>query len=99
METGSSGRIIADLKTCFEKALNRRRVVKETNEQWYALGAVRLSSGECSSQYGVRISTVSGGRWQVDYVPIVAPSGNVPGHSRHLSSPGKGKNDSVSEPS
>ena len=28
---------------------------------------------------------------QVDYVPVAAPSRKVAGHSRHLSSPGKGK--------
>ena len=46
MESGSSAQTIADLKTCFEKALDRRRVVKDTSEQWYVLGDVRPSSGE-----------------------------------------------------
>ena len=53
----SSDQIVADLKTCLEKALDRRRIVKGTSEQWYALGAMRPSSGESTSQYGVRIST------------------------------------------
>ena len=53
-------------------------------------GAVRPSSGESSSQYGVRISTVVEVE-QVGYVPVFAPSRKVAGHSRHLSSPGKGK--------
>ena len=90
VESGSSAQIIADLKICFGKALDRRRVVKDTCEQWYALGAVRPSSGESSSQYGVRISTVVE-EGQVDYVPVVAPSRTVAGHSRHISCPGKGK--------
>ena len=51
---------------------------------------MRPSSGESSSQYGVRVSTVVE-EGQVDYVPVVAPSRKVAGHSRHLSSPGKGK--------
>ena len=51
---------------------------------------MRPSSGESSSQYGVRISTVLE-RGQVDYVPVAAPSRKVSRHSRHLSSPGKGK--------
>ena len=90
VETESSTRIISDLKTCFEKALERRRVVKDTSEQWYRLGAVRPSSGESSSQYGVRISTfVEEG--QVNYVPVAAPSRKVDSQSRRLSSPGKGK--------
>ena len=90
MESGSSAQIIADLKRCFEKALDCRRVVKDTSEQWYALGAVRSSSGESSSQYGVRISTVVE-EGQVDFMPVAAPSRKVAGHSRHLSFPGKGK--------
>ena len=49
VESRSSAPIMADLKTCFERALDRRRVVKGTSEQWYALGAVRPSSGESSS--------------------------------------------------
>ena len=90
MESESSARIISDLKTCFEKALERRRVVNDTSEQWYRLGAVRPSSGESSSQYGVRISTVVE-EGQVDYVPVAAPPRKVASHSRHLTSPGKGK--------
>ena len=88
VESKSSGRTIADLKICFKNALDRLRVVKDTSEQWYALGAVRPSSGG-SSQYSVRISTVVE-EGQVDFVPVVAPSRKVAGHSRHLSSLGKG---------
>ena len=90
VESESSARIIADLKTCFEKAVERRRVVKDTSEQWYRLGAVRPSSGESLSQCGVRISTVVE-EGQVDYVPVAAPSRKVFSQSRGLSSPGKGK--------
>ena len=90
LESESSARIISDLKTCFEKVLERRRMVKDTSEHWYRLGAVRPSSGESSSQYGVRISTVVE-EGQVDYVPVAAPSHKVASHSRRLSAPGKGK--------
>ena len=90
VESESSSRICADLKACFDKAIERRRVLKDTREQWYRLGAVRPSSGESSSQCGVRISTVVE-EGQVDYVPVAAPSHNVASHSRRLSSPGKGK--------
>ena len=90
VESESSARIISDLKTCFEKVLERRRMVKDTSEQWYRLGAVRPSSCESSSQYGVRISTVVE-EGQVDYVPVAAPSHKVASHSRRPSSPGKGK--------
>ena len=90
VESESSARICADLKTCFEKAVERRRVVKDTSEQWYRLGAIRPKSGESSSQCGVRISTVVE-EGHVDYVPVAAPSRKVGSHSRHPSSPGKGK--------
>ena len=90
VESESSARICADLKTCFEKVLERRRMVKDTSEQWYRLGAVRPSSGESSSQYGVRISTVVE-EGQVDYVPVAAPSRKACSQSRGPSSPGKGK--------
>ena len=90
VESESSARIFSDLKTCFEKALERRRVVKDTSEQWYRLGAVRPSSVESSSQYGVRISTVVE-EGQVDYVPVAAPPRKFASQSRHLTSPGKGK--------
>ena len=90
VEGESSARIVSDLKTCFEKVLERRRMMKDTSEQWYRLGAVRPSSGESSSQSGVRISTVVE-EGQVDYVPVAAPSHEVASHIRRLSSPGKGK--------
>ena len=90
VESESSARIISDLKTCFEKALERRRLVKDTSEQWYRLGAVRPSSGESSSQYGVRISTVVE-EVQVDYVAVAAPSRKVASQNRRVTSPGKGK--------
>ena len=90
MESESLGQIIADLMTSFESALDRRRVVKDMSKQWHALGAVRPSSGESSSQNGVRIPPVVE-EGQVDCVPVVAPSRKVAGHSRHQSLPVKGK--------
>ena len=90
VESESSSRMCADLKACFDKAIERRRVVKDTSEQWYRWGAIRPSSGESSSQGGVRISTVVE-EGQVDYVPVAAPSRKVSSHKRHQSSPEKGK--------
>ena len=98
VERGSSAQIIADLMACFEKALDRRRVVKHTSEQRYALGVARPSSGESSSQYGVRISTVVE-EGQVDYVPVVAPSRKAAGHRSSSFLSRKGKKESVSESS
>ena len=88
VETDSPSQTIAELRTCPEEALDRRRIVKDMSEQWCALGAVRPSSCESTSPYGVPISTIVK-EGQVDYVPVGAPSGNVPGPSRVRSSPGK----------
>ena len=90
VESVSSRWVIADLTTCFQKALDRRRVVKDTSKEWYALGAVRPSSSESSLQHGVRISPVVE-EWEGYYVPVAALSRRVSGLSRHVSSPGKGK--------
>ena len=62
VESKSTGQVIGDLKTCFEKALDFRRVVNDTSEKWYALCSVRQSSGESSSEYGVRKPTAVGGK-------------------------------------
>ena len=51
---------------------------------------MRPSSGESSSQYGVRISTVVE-EGQVDYVPVAAPSRTVANQGHRRTSPGKGK--------
>ena len=73
-----------------EKTPDRRRVFKDTSEQCYALGAMRPSSVESSSYYGVLISTVVE-EGQVENVPVVAPSRKDAGFSRHHSSPREGK--------
>ena len=89
VESKSSGQNVANLKTCFEKAFDRRRVVKDTSDQWYALDAALPPSGKFSSQYGIRPSKVVE-EGQVEYVPVVAPPRKVAGPSRRHSSPSKG---------
>ena len=54
------------------EALDRRRVVKDSQEQWYAVGGIRPSSEDSTSRSGVRISNVvEEGR--VEYLPVRAP--------------------------
>ena len=90
VESELSRQVIRCLKKCFDTALDRRRIVKDTSEQWHDLGVVRPSSVKSSLQYGVRNSTaVEEG--QVEHMPVVAPSHKIGGPSRHHSSPGKGK--------
>ena len=79
----SSGHIVADLKMCLENALDRRRVVKDTNDDWYALGAKTPSAGESTSQNSFCTSTVFE-EGQVEYVPVNAPNGSVPGPTKNV---------------
>ena len=62
------------------QAVDRQRAVKDSQEQWYAVGDIRPSSEDSASRSGVRISNiVEEGR--VENVTVSAPSINVPGPS------------------
>ena len=78
VETTSRSQVVADVCGCVSKALDRRRMLKDSQEQWYAVGGIRPSSDGSTSRSGVRISNVvEEGR--VEYVPLRAPSTSVPG--------------------
>ena len=95
VETTSCSQVVADVCGCVSEALDRRRVLKESQEQWYAVGRIRPSSEESASRSGVRISNVvEEGR--VEYVPVRAPSASVPGPSNLRVSLGKSRNRSIS---
>ena len=92
VETTSRSQVVADVCGCVSEALDRRRVLKDSQEQWYAVGGIRPSSEESS---GVRISNVvEEGR--VEYVPVRAPSASVPGPSNLRVSSGKSRKRSIS---
>ena len=62
------------------QAVVRRRAVKGSQEQWYAVGGIRPSSEDSASLSGMRISNkVEEGR--VEYVRVRALSVIVPGPS------------------
>ena len=95
VETTSRSRVVADVCGCENEALDRRRSVKDSQEQWYAVGGIRPSSEEPTSRSGVRISNiVEEGR--VEYVLVRAPSASVPGPSNLRVSSGKSKKRSIS---
>ena len=51
--------------------------MKDSQEQWFAIGGIRPSSEDSVSRSGVRISdTVEEG--QVEYVPVSVPSISAP---------------------
>ena len=90
VETASRLQVVAEVCACVNQAVDRVRAVKDSQEQWYAVGGIRPSSEDSASRSGVRISDiVEEGR--VEYVPVRAPSVSVPGSSNLRVSPGKSK--------
>ena len=95
VETTSRSQVVADVCGCVSKALDRRRMLKDSQEQWYAVGGIRPPSDGSTSRSGVRISNVvEEGR--VEYVPVRAPSTSVPGPSNLRVSSGKFRKRSIS---
>ena len=95
VETTSRSQVVADVCGCVSEAFDRRRVLKDSQEQWYAVGGIRPSSEDLASRSGVRISNVvEEGR--VEYVPVRAPSASVPGPSNLRVSSGKSRKRSIS---
>ena len=95
VETTSRSQVVADVCACVSEALDRRRMLKVSQEQWYGVGGIRPSSEDSTSQSGVRISNVvEEGR--VEYVPVRAPSASVPGPSNLRVSSGKSRKRSIS---
>ena len=95
VETTSRFQVVADVCGCVSEAPNRRRMLKDSQEQWYAVGGIRPSSEDSTSRSGVRISNVvEEGR--VEYVPVRAPSASVQGPSNLRVSSGKSRKRSIS---
>ena len=90
VETTTRSQVVADVCGCVNEALDRRRVVKDSQEQWYVVGGVKPSSGDSTSRSGVRIpNIVEEGR--VEYVAVRVPSFISPGPSNLRVSSGKSK--------
>ena len=88
VETTSRSQVVADVCGCLNEALDRRRVVKDSLEQWCAVGGIRPSSEDSTSRSGVRISNfVEEG--QVEYVPVRVNFPIFPGPSNLSDSSGK----------
>ena len=97
VETTSRSQVVADICGCVSEALDRRRMLKDSQEQWYEVVGIRPSSEDSTSRSGVRISNVvEEGR--VEYVPVRAPSASVPGPSNLSVSSGKFRKKHQSKP-
>ena len=95
VETTSRSQVVADVCGCVSEALDRRRMLKDSQEQWYAVGGIRPSSEDSTSRSSVRIpNVVEEGR--VEYVPVRALSASVPGPSNLRVSPGKSRKRNIS---
>ena len=72
------------------------KAVRDSQEQWYAVGGIRPSSGDSVSRSHLRISIIlEEGR--VECVPVRAPSISVPGPSNLRVSSGKSKQRKISQ--
>ena len=95
METSSRSQMVTEVCACMNQAGDRRRAVKDSQEQWYAVGGIRVLSEDSASRSAVRISNiVEEGR--VEYVHVRAPSVSVPGLSSLRVSSGKSKKGKIS---
>ena len=95
VETTSRCQVVADVFGCVSESLDRRRMLKDSQEQWYAVGGIRPSPEDSTSRSGVKISNVvEEGR--VEYVPVKNPSASVPGPSNLRVSSGKSRKRGIS---
>ena len=89
-EKASRSQVVAEICACVDQAVDRRRAVKDSQEQWYAVGGIRPSSEDSKSRSGFKIwNIVEEGR--AENVPVRASSTSFPGPSNLRVSSGKSK--------
>ena len=85
-----AGPVIADLKSCREKTVSRRRAVRDARERWFSAETVASSAfGETSPRTTIRISEIVE-VGDVQYVAVHEKLG-LPCCSRSASIPGKSR--------
>ena len=90
VETASRAQVVVEVCAYVNEAVDRRRAVKDSQEQWYAVGGIRPSSEGSASRSDVRISNIVEEE-RVEYVPVSAPSISFPGPSIPRVSLGRSK--------
>ena len=94
-ETAFRSQVVAEVFACVNRAVDWRRAVKVSHEQWLTVGSIRPSSEESASRSGVGISyIVEEGR--VKSVPVSVPSISTLGPSSLHVSSGKTKKRKIS---
>ena len=70
-ETSICSQVVAEVCACVNQAVDRRMAVRDSQEQWYAVGGIRQSSEGSASRFGVRITNiVEKGRAEYVYVSV-----------------------------
>ena len=59
VETASFWQVVAEDCACVNHAVDWRRAVKDSQEQWFAVGGIRPSSEDSLSRFGVTISNIA----------------------------------------
>ena len=77
VETASRSPMVAEVGACVTQAVDRRRSVKDSQEQWYVVCGIRPSSEDSACRFGVRISNLKE-EGRVEYVPVSVPSISTP---------------------
>ena len=95
VESVSGSQVVAEVCACVNQAVDWRRAVKDSQEQWYAVGGIRPSSEDSASRSGVRMSNIVE-EGQVENVPVRALAVSVPGSSNLRVSSGKSKKKKIS---
>ena len=95
VETKSRSQVVADVCGCLNEALDGRRLVKDSQEQWYAMGGIRPLPEDSTSRSRVRTSNIVE-EGQVEYAPVQVPFPISPGPSNLRDSSGKSKRRTIS---
>ena len=71
--TRAGSQVFNEVCACVFRASDCRRAIKDSQEQWHAVGGVKLSSGDSASRSAMRISSIVEDE-RVEYVPVSTPS-------------------------
>ena len=95
VETVSRSQMVAEVCACVNQPVDRRRAVKDSQEQWYAVIGIRPSSEDSAPRSGVTISK-NVGEGRVEYVPLSVPPLSTPGPKNLRVSSGKSRKRKIS---
>ena len=96
VETASCSQVVAEVCACVNWAVDRRRAVTDSQEQWYAVGDIRPSSEFSASRSGKKICNIVE-EGQIEFVSVSAPNISAPGPSSFPTASGKSKKRKVSQ--